>query len=373
MGCGYIGSVLARHLSEKIPEAKIVISDEKIEPIKQLVSSIKKSNISSIQLDFHDYKKLVNLAKNFDLVVGLAPGRLGYKTVEATIEAGVDMVDLSYMPEDPLNLHKKALDSNVTVIPDCGVAPGLSNILVGRAASKLDQVKDVIILVGGLPQKLVQPLNYKVTWCVEDLIEEYTRKARIVKNGETIEVEALSGLEELELPGVGKLEAFYTDGIRTLHHTIKGVENMWEKTLRYPGHAENIKMLRELGFFDKESINGISPCALTAKILTRKLSMPEIKDFVVMKVMVNGIRNDLKVSHSFYLLDYFDERKNITAMGRTTAFTASIVIQLLIRKEIKEKGIVPPEKLGMDDRIFEKIVRKLEEDGVKVIEEIGDF
>ncbi len=366
IGCGYIGSVLVRHLSERIPSAEIVVSDENREAIMKAVSSIGRGNVKPLQLDIHDYDRLVKVAENFDILVGLAPGRLGYKTVEVAIDAGVNMVDLSYMQEDPMTLNDGALKAGVTVIPDCGVAPGLSHILVGRAVSMLDRVRNIIILVGGIPQSRIPPLDYKVTWCVEDLIEEYVRKPKIVKNGKTIEVEALDGLEEVDFPGIGKLEAFYTDGVRTLHHSIRGVENMWEKTLRYPGHAEKIKLLRDLGFFDETPIDGVSPRSLTVRILERKLSLPEIKDLVAMRVDVDGVKNGREIRYSYILIDYYDDEKKVTAMGRTTAYTASAVIQLLARGEIKEAGIIPPERLGMDRKCFERVMEELERDGIRV-------
>jgi lysine 6-dehydrogenase len=366
IGCGYIGSVLVRHLSERIPSAEIAVSDENREAIMKAISSIGRGNVKPLQLNIHDYDRLVKVAEDFDILVGLAPGRLGYKTVEAAIEAGVNMVDLSYMQEDPMTLNDRALKAGVTVIPDCGVAPGLSHILVGRAVSMLDKVKNVIILVGGIPQNRIPPLDYKVTWCVEDLIEEYVRRPKIVKNGKTIEVEALDGLEEVDFPGIGKLEAFYTDGVRTLHHSIKGVENMWEKTLRYPGHAEKIKLLRDLGFFDETPIDGVSPRSLTIRVLERKLSLPEIKDLVAMKVDVDGVKNGREICYSYILIDYYDDERKVTAMGRTTAYTASAVIQLLARGEIKEAGVIPPERLGMDRKCFERIMEELERDGIRV-------
>jgi len=366
IGCGYIGSVLAKHLSEKIPSAEIIISDENIETIENVVSSINKNNVNCLKLDFSDYDRLVGVARNFDVVIGLAPGRLGYKAMSAAIEASVDMVDLSYMPEDPLTVNEDALKMGITIIPDCGVAPGLSNILIGRAVSILDEVRNVHILVGGLPQTHIPPLNYKITWSVEDLIEEYVRKAKIVKDGKTIEVEALDGLEEIEFPGLGRVEAFYTDGVRTLHHTVKGVDSMWERTLRYPDHAEKIKLLRDLGFFDEKPIEGISPRTITTKLLERKLSMPEVRDLLAMRVEVGGMKAGVETCYIYRVLDYFDEKMSVTAMGRTTAYTASVVTLLLVENVIKEKGVVAPERLGMDRNIFNRILTELEKDGVKV-------
>jgi len=175
-------------------------------------------------------------------------------------------------------------------------------------------------------------------------------------------------LEEVEFPGIGRLEAFYTDGVRTLNHTIKGVENMWEKTLRYPGHAEKIKLLRALGFFGERAKEGISPRSVVVTILGEKLGMREVEDLLAMKIEVEGIRKGQKTCYSYLLLDYYDEKKNVTAMGRTTAYTASAVIELLAKGEIKERGIIPPEKLGMDQELFEKIMTELGKDGITIKE-----
>ncbi|MBS7641387.1 MAG: saccharopine dehydrogenase family protein [Candidatus Bathyarchaeia archaeon] len=360
IGCGHIGSVLAADLAENMPSSEIVVSDSDVKRVEEVISKIRRGNLSIAQLDAADYQNLVNVLKRFDIAVGLTPGRLGYQAVRACIETGVDMVDLSYMPEDVMLLNQKALEAGVTVIPDCGLAPGLSNMFVGRAASLLDQVEEAIILVGGIPEKPIPPLGYKVTWCVDDLIEEYTRRVKIVRDGRLVEVEALDGLELIEFPEVGVLEAFYTDGVRTLHHTIKGVRNMWEKTLRYPGHAEKIKLLRDLGFFDEPYRQ------TTMRLLEERLSLPELRDLVVMSVKVIGLRGGSRVAYIYHLLDRYDDVGKVTAMARTTAYTASIVIQLLARGEIREKGIIPPENLGMSEEIFNKIISWLRNKGIKI-------
>jgi len=355
-----------------MPLARIVISDSDLNRAEKAADSIEKEGVESIQLDASEYPRLVSTLKDFDLAVGLAPGRMGYQTVRACVEAGVDMVDLSFMPEDPLTLHREAQKADVTVIPDCGVAPGISNMLVGRAYSLLDEVEEAIILVGGIPEKPIGPLGYKVTWCVEDLLEEYTRESKIVKHGKVVEEEALNGLELVEFPGVGKLEAFYTDGVRTLHSTIKGVKNMWEKTLRYPGHAEKIKLLRDLGFFGQTKLHGINLSAreLTIKLLEENLSLPEISDLLLMNVKVTGSKGESKVMYDYHILDRYDSAGKVTAMARTTAYTASIVVQLLASNEIAEKGVIPPERLGMDERLFNKIITELSKRGIRVSERV---
>lgn len=368
IGCGYIGSVLIRHLSEKKPKVEIVISDAQKEAVEKVAVSINRKNVQPLQLDLYDYDQLVEIMKGFDLVVGLVPGKLGYQTIKAAVEAGVNMVDLSYLSEDPLLLDSQASRANITIIPDCGVVPGLSNILVGRAYSLLESVSNVRVFVGGLPQERVPPLEYKITWCIEDLLEEYIRDASIIMDGKPVKVQALDGHEELEFPGLGVLEAFYTDGLRTLHHTMSGVNNMWEKTLRYPGHAEKIKLLRTLGFFDDTRINGVSPRHVLTELFKDKLRLPEIKDLLAMKIEVEGRKNGVKTGYAYHLVDYHNETTNVSAMGRTTAYTASAVIRLLIENKINEKGVVPPEVLGMNERLFLTIMGELEREGIKISE-----
>jgi len=372
LGYGYIGSVVARDLAESLPSDKVVIAGRSQSRAEEVATTIGRKNVSWIQLDAFKHDELVNVLKDFDLMVGALPGEVGYLSIKACVNAKVNAVDVSFMPENPLTLSKAALKAGVTIIPDCGVAPGLSNMLVQRAISRLDQVMDAQIMVGGLPEKPIPPLGYTVTWSVEGVIDEYMRKAKIVKDGKVIEVEALSGLEEAKLPGVGKLEAFYTDGLRTLLNTVKGVECMGEKTLRYPGHIEKIKLLKNLGFLDEKplQVEGVSipPRQITAKLLERKLLRPDVPDILTMLVKVDGKKAGRRVMYSYYLLDRYDKKSKVTAMSRTTGYTTSCVAQLLAKKLIKEKGVIPPEKLGGNENLFKKLIGMLKKRGVQVKE-----
>lgn len=230
----------------------------------------------------------------------------------------------------------------------------MSNLLVGQAAARLDEVATIRIYVGGLPEEPVPPLGYTVTWNVEDLIDEYTRRARVVLDGKPHDVAPLTGLEEIDFPGLGVLEAFYTDGIRTLHHTLRGVTTMWEKTLRYPGHASHIRTLRALGFFDEKPVTitddqRIAPRTFTRRMFEDKLTRPTVRDVVAMRVDVIGVKDARETRHTYHLLERFDADKRISAMAKTTAYTASTVTELLARGVIGEKGVLPPERLGMSD------------------------
>jgi len=375
LGCGNIGSVAAEDLAKSLISAEIVVGDINANKARAVAKKINVENISWIRSDTTNRKELFYTLKDFDLVMGFLPGKLGYSLVEACIKAGKNLVDVSYMAENPLAVNAKAERKGMTVVPDCGLAPGVSNILVGHAAKKLDKVQTVHIMVGGLPEKPVPPLGYIITWSAESLIDEYTRKAGIVRGGKKVMVDALTGLEAVDFPGLGKLEAFYTDGLRTLLHTMEGVEEMWEKTLRYAGHAEKIGFLKALGFFEERKVNvngvGVSPRRFIIKLFERKLSKPRMRDIVALKVEVSGFKHGEKRSCVYHLLDRYDESRGTTAMARTTAYPASIVAQLILNGTMRKRGVVPPEKIGMDDEFFSRFMSELRRRGINIVEKRG--
>lgn len=373
LGCGNIGSVATEDLANSMSSTEVVVADKNEERAKNVAKRIGMRNVTWIQSDVSNHDELIDTLKRFDLAMGFLPGNIGYRLAEACIEAHKDLVDVSYMPENPTQLNEAAVHAGSTIIPDCGLAPGISNVLVGHSAATLDKVETVHIMVGGLPEKPVPPLGYVITWSPESLIDEYTRRAGIIRRGQAVEVEALSGVEEVEFPNVGKLEAFYTDGLRTLLVTLKHVDDMWEKTLRYPGHAEKVKLLETLGFFSEADVSiegaNIQPRKVTAKILEQKLSNRRQKDIVVLRVETRGVKNSKKTTYVYDLLDFCDKRRGVTAMARTTAYPASVVAQLILNKALKEKGVVPPEKIGMDNKLFRLFSEGLKSHGININEE----
>ena len=373
LGCGNIGSVAASDLVSKT-NYEIVVADSELKRAETLVERLGKSRVSAMKLDVMDRHGLMRWLKGFDAVLGFLPGKLAYRLAESCIDAGRNLVDVSFMGENPLALNSKASAAGVTLVPDCGLAPGISNILVGHATNSFDRVDSIHIMVGGIPEKPIPPLEYVITWSTESLIDEYTRKARIIRGGKRMDADVLSELEMVDFPGVGRLEAFLTDGLRTLLETLKDVPDMWEKTLRYPGHAAKISALKDLGFFGEEKIMvenvGVSPRRLTVKLLTDKLVRPGICDTVAMRVDVSGIKDAKLLSRIYYLLDHCDAEHGITAMARTTAYPASIVAQLLAEKVIKTTGVIPPEKLGMDDEVYKRFCNELTARGINIKETI---
>ena len=370
LGSGKIGSIMAREFASSVEGAKVTMADIDEGQAKSAASAI--PGAGWVIIDTTDYEDLVEKIHGYDMVLGALPGDYGYMSIKAAIEAGANMVDISYTVEDPLGLDAAAKAKGVTVVPDCGVAPGLSNILVGYAASRLDTVKTAHFMVGGIPEKPVPPLGYTITWSADGLVDEYVRDVSIIQGGEKVTVPALSGLEEIEFPGVGTLESFYTDGLRTLANSIDGVESMWEKTLRYPGHVEKVRLLRDLGFFDdkpvKTLVGEVSPKYVTARLFERTLWMPEVGDLLAMRIEVSGMSGGKEKTYVYRLVDYFNHGTGVSAMARTTGYTAAIVAAMMAKGKIGEKGVLTPERLAKGSGFTEGVLTELRKRGVNVEE-----
>lgn len=356
IGSGLQGFEITRDLSRNVEVGVVDVSQQRLNKCKEELK------ITSLyKIDARESARMIKLMKKFDVIVGALPPGFGFELLKMAIEAGVDIVDISFMPENPLELDDFAKKKGVKVVPDCGLAPGLSNILVGHAVSKLKKVDEIHIKAGGLPQRLSPPLDYKVVFSLESVIEEYTRRARIVKNGKAKEVEPLSGLEEVEFKEIGKFECFYTDGLRTLLSTIREVKDMDEKTIRYPSHAEKIRTLINCGFLDKKPIKfkdmEIVPRDFSLALLGPKLELGEGKDFSLLRVDIKGSE-----ILRYELIDYYKD--GATSMVRTTGYPCAIVARMI--KDIKGAGVIPPEKLGMDDSIFQQIFNSLSEKEINI-------
>lgn len=363
LGAGLIGKTIAKDLSNKF---EVTCADANLTALNEFSGT----PVSTLSFDFNNEKQLKESIQPFDLVVGAVPGFMGYNVLKNIIEAGKNVVDISFFPENPLSLDQLAKKNNVVAIVDCGVAPGLCNILAGHhdAESKINYYE---CLVGGLPTVRKWPYEYKAVFSPADVIEEYTRPARYVENGILVTREALSDAEYVEFENIGTLESFNTDGLRTMAVTMPHVKNMREKTLRYPGHIELMRVLRETGFFDKNEIeiNGtkISPLAFTSKLLFPKWKlMKGEQDVTVMRVT---IKNNT-ATYVYTLEDRADQLKGITSMARTTAYTCTAAVNLVLNKTYTQKGISPPEFVGAHNESFFEIINYLKERNVSLKKEI---
>ena len=361
LGAGMVGSTIAIDLSNK---HKITLTDFNLEALNK---AEQKCNKLTIQLlDVTDKNTLQETIKKFDLVVCAVPGFLGFETLKSIIEAEMNVIDISFFSENSLELDALAKEKNITAIVDCGVAPGMDNVILGHYNEKM-KLTDFECLVGGLPKVKKWPFCYKAPFSPIDVIEEYTRPARYIENGKMITREALTDCEFVEFDKVGTLESFNSDGLRSIMFTMPHIKNMKEKTLRYPGHVEYVSVLKESGFFNTKEIeiNGtkISPLDFTSKVLFDEWKLGETEEEItVMRITVKGENADGKIEEIVYTLhdEYCFETKT-SSMARTTGYTASAAANLFLEGKFKEKGVFPPELVGKHEECFHYFLNYLKE------------
>ncbi len=367
LGSGLVGKVMARDLATGF---KVTVADRS----EKALTGLKEAGIETLCTDLADAGTLQRLLPPFDLVVGAMPGSLGFQTARAVIEAGKNMVDISFFPEDPFELDALARQHQVTVVTDCGVAPGMGNILLGYH-NRLMKIHSYTCLVGGLPAVRQWPWQYRAVFSPADVIEEYTRPARFVQNGTLVVREALTDPELVEWDGIGTLEAWNTDGLRTLLRTMKHIPNLIEKTLRYPGSMEYMRVLRHAGFFstDEIEINGvrIKPIDLTARLLFPQWQLkPGEEEFTVMRILIEGEQEGKKKTIQYDLLDRTDPKTGTFSMARTTGYTCTAVTHLVASGRFARKGICPPEYLSEDEQLVQFILQYLNQRQVHYLKTI---
>jgi lysine 6-dehydrogenase len=362
LGAGLVGKAMAVDLAKDYDVTSVDIHDEALQQVKAY-------GITPVKADLSDVHQLARLVSDYDLVVGAVPGFMGYQTVKTVIEAGKNMVDISFFPEDPFQLDALAKKKNVTVITDCGVAPGMGNIILGYHHQRM-KIMEYECLVGGLPVVREWPYEYKAVFSPIDVIEEYVRPARYVQNGALVVKEALSDPELIHIDGVGTLESWNSDGLRTLIRTMPDIPNMIEKTLRYPGCIEYLRVLRASGFFSYEEVNingmNVRPIDVTAKLLFPKWKLkPGEEEFTVMRIRLSGDENGHPKTYEYTLLDRTDKPTNTLSMARTTGYTCTAAVNLVLNGTFTRKGICPPEFLGEAEGDFRFIVEYLKMRGVE--------
>ncbi len=361
LGAGLVGKAMAIDLAKNFDVTSADFSEEAL-------ASLAPYKIKTQKLDFSNLKLLAQTIQPFDLVIGAVPGFMGFNTVKTVIEAGKNMVDISFFPEDPFLLDDLAKKHNVTIVTDCGVAPGMGNIILGYHNKRMT-VKSYECLVGGLPVVREWPYEYKAVFSPIDVIEEYVRPARYVQSGEIVTKEALSDSEHIKFEGVGTLESWNSDGLRSLIKTMPNIPNMIEKTLRYPGNIEYLRVLRESGFFSYEEIDvkgqKVRPIDLTAKLLFPKWKLkPGEEEFTVMRIRISGDENGVRKTYEYNLLDRTDKATGTLSMARTTGYTCTAAAHLVADEKFNRIGICPPEYLGEDEKNFEFIRQYLKDHNV---------
>ena len=364
LGAGMVGSAMAIDLAKKHEVTLTDVNTSTLQHVKN-----KCNQLNTLQLDVTQTATLKTTLQPYDLVICAVPGFLGLNTLKNIIEAEKNVIDISFFPENALELHELAKQKNVTAIVDCGVAPGMDNIILGYYNEQL-QLTDFECLVGGLPKVKKWPFCYKAPFSPIDVIEEYTRPARYVENGEMITKEALTDCEYVEFDGVGTLESFNSDGLRSIIFTMPHINNMKEKTLRYPGHVEYVKVLKSSGFFDTKPINvkgtDIIPLDFTCTVLFNEWKLGETEEEItVMRVTVKGTDKNGKTTTVIYNLhDEYCSKTNTSSMARTTGYTATAAANMFLEGLFSEKGVFPPELVGKHEQCFNYFISYLEKRGI---------
>ncbi len=350
LGAGMVGAVMAADLSTD-PDFEVTIVDVRPESLKAAAERAAGmgGKISTLVADLSDVEVLKRTIADSDIVLGALASRIGFQSLRAIIESGKNYADISFMPEDAWDLDALAKDHGVTAVVDCGVAPGMSNMLAGYGASMLAECQNIEIYVGGLPRQRRWPYEYKAGFSPADVLEEYTRPSRIVEHGQIVVREALSEPELMDFDGLGTLESFNTDGLRSLAYTMK-VPFMKEKTLRYPGHIELMRVFRETGLFSQNRIEvdggSVRPLDVISKLMFPKWTYePGEEDLTIMRIITDGLdAKGTKVRHQWDLLDYYNQ--GATSMSRTTAFPCAIIARMIAKGELTMPGVITPELIG---------------------------
>lgn len=369
LGGGRVGGAIVRDLAAEDDFSVLVVD---VDPIR--VERLTEVGADGVIADLSDSKNVTKAVKDADLVVGAVPGFLGYRTVETVLRAGRPMVDISFFPQDAFGLDALARQAGVPCLVDCGIAPGLSNLVLGRMEADLDDTSSFHCLVGGLPVERTWPWEYKALFSPGDVIEEYMRPARLRRHGVEVTLPALTGIELVDFPGLGSLEAFNTDGLRSLLKTCR-TPNMVEKTLRYPGHAERMRVLRDAGFFSTEEIQVASgmvrPRDVTESLLFSAWHFEDGEpDLTVMRIVLEGTKDGRAVRHTYNVLDYYHTDTETSSMARTTGYTCTAMVHLLAKGLWNEPGVVPPEFVGRRKDCFDAILAHLQDREVHVFHKV---
>lgn len=362
MGAGMVGSAMVRDLAKRHTVLSTDFSESALQPLAEV------ANVTTQQLDCSNQSAVQAAAREVDAVVCAVPGLLGFETLRMLIEVGQKVADISFFPEDALQLDELAKQTGAIVVTDIGVAPGCDNLILGHHDAQME-VKRFECLVGGLPVARTFPFQYKAAFSPGDVIEEYLRPARIYEHGREVIRPALSEPSYVDFPGIGTLEAFNTDGLRSLIQTMPHIPDMVERTLRYPGHRELMLAFRESGFFSDEQIDiggvSVSPRAFTSKVLfdSWRLQAGE-PEFTVMRVTVEGLENGKRARHVYHLEDRGDPASQTSSMSRTTGYTCTGMLECLLDGAWDTVGVTPPELVARAAGLWPRVRSHLMERGV---------
>jgi lysine 6-dehydrogenase len=372
LGAGLQGSACAYDLLQNDEVTEVRLADISTEHLPDFLAPYSGRRLILTRLDVRDVEGVRALMRESDAVMSAIPYYFNLDLAKHAAEAGVHFCDLGGNTDivfEQKKLDAKAREKGITIVPDCGLAPGMVNILAQHGIDQLDTVDVVKIFVGGLPQDPEPPLNYQIVYSLEGVLDYYTTLSWVVRNGKREQVKALSELEPVHFDSpVGELEAFHTaGGLSTMAFRYEGkIPTMEYKTLRYPGHAKIMEAIRELGLLELEPINvkgvRVSPRDVAVAAMGPRLTKPEGKDLVALRVIVKGKKAGAVKSISYELVDFYDDERGISAMMRTTGYSLSITGQMQARGEVQPPGVHTPDECIP----AEKYIAELRKRGINI-------
>jgi lysine 6-dehydrogenase len=373
LGGGLQGSACAWDLL-RTTDAGVTLADAHPELLPRFLDAHKGKRLSIVYLDARDHRAVAGVMAGHAAAMSALPYYLNGAIARIAVEAGVHFADLGGNTEivrEQQQLDAAARAKGVSIMPDCGLAPGMVNILAAEGIRRLDTVSAVRCYVGGLPQHPQPPLNYTIVYSLEGVLDYYTTPSWILRDGRPATVDALSELEAVEFPApVGRLEAFHTaGGISTMPWDFEGkIPVMEYKTLRYPGHADIMRAIRDLGLLNLEEVPvgsvSVRPRDVFVSLVDRKLRRPEADDLVALRVVTTGTKGGKPVSVAFSLLDYYDAEHKISAMMRTTGYSLSITGQMQAAGRVTRMGVTT----SYEGTPFAAYVQELAQRGIKIEE-----
>jgi lysine 6-dehydrogenase len=373
LGAGLQGSACAFDLLQNPEVREVRLADLHVEHLPPFLAPYSGPRLIPTRVDVRSREAVLALMRQSDAVMSAIPYYFNFPLTELAVEAGVHFCDLGGNTEivfQQKGLSARAAAKLVTIVPDCGVAPGMVNVLAQYGISQLDSVSAVRMFVGGLPQKPEPPLNYQIVYSLEGVLDYYTTLSWVVRDGKRKQVRALSERESVRFPEpVGELEAFHTaGGLSTMPFRYEGkIPTMEYKTLRYPGHAHIMEAIRDLGLLslDPVDVKGtkVIPRDVVVAAMGPKLRKPEGRDLVALRVIVTGAQNGTQRTLSWELIDEYDERHGISAMMRTTGYSLSITGQMQVRGEITPPGVHTPDECVPPQRYIEELAKR----GVRIV------
>ncbi len=368
LGAGLQGSACAFDLLQNPDVQEVRLADVNVQHLAPFLAPYSGKRLIPTQIDVRDREAVLAVMRESNAVMSAIPYYFNYELAKLAVEAGTNFADLGGNTEivfQQKRLSDKAREKGVTIIPDCGLAPGMVNILAQYGMEQLDSVDAVRIYVGGLPQDPEPPLNYQIVYSLEGVLDYYTTLSWVLRDGKRTQVKALSERERVDFPmPVGELEAFHTaGGLSTMAFRYEGkVPSMEYKTLRYPGHAHIMEAIRELGLLELTPVNvrgtKMVPRDLFVAAVGPRLTKSKGLDMVALRVLVRGTRDAAPKTIDFELLDYYDEARGISSMMRTTGYSLSITGQMQARREITPAGVFTPDECMPAQRYIDELERR---------------